>query len=78
VLDGETGRLCEPDAGMIAAALLQIADAPAWRSKLSRQAVAAARARTWEAALGELAAGYDALTETAVAEQPEAPVLRVA
>ena len=64
-------------AGMIAAALLQIADAPAWRAKLGRQAIAAARARTWEAAMGELASGYDALTEAAVPEVP-APALRVA
>jgi glycosyltransferase involved in cell wall biosynthesis/predicted metal-dependent phosphoesterase TrpH len=61
VEDGTTGRLCEPDPAMLAAALLQLADAPAWRAKLGRQGLAAARARTWEAAMGELAAGYEAL-----------------
>ena len=58
VIDGETGRLCEPDPEMLAAAVLQLADAPAWRAKLGRQGLAAARARTWEAAMGELADGY--------------------
>ena len=61
VSDGVTGRLCEPDPAMIAAALLQLADAPAWRAKLGRQGLAAARARTWAASMGELAAGYDEL-----------------
>ena len=51
VVDGETGRLCEPDPELIAAALLQLADAPAYRAKLGRQGLAAARARTWEAAM---------------------------
>ena len=27
VVDGETGRLCEPDAGMLAAAIRQLAEA---------------------------------------------------
>ncbi len=78
VVDGETGRLCGPDPDLLAAAVLQLAGAPAWRAKLGRQAIAAARARTWEAALGQLADGYAALTEVAILEQPEAPVLRVA
>ena len=66
VIDGETGRLCEPDPEMLAAAVLQLADAPAWRAKLGRQAIAAARSRTWEAAMGELADGYGTLLETPV------------
>jgi glycosyltransferase involved in cell wall biosynthesis/predicted metal-dependent phosphoesterase TrpH len=61
VEDGRTGRLCEPDPAMIAAALLQLADAPAWRAKLGREGLAAARARTWRASMAELAAGYDQL-----------------
>jgi glycosyltransferase involved in cell wall biosynthesis/predicted metal-dependent phosphoesterase TrpH len=65
VVDGETGRLCEPDPAMLSAALLQLADAPAWRAKLGRQALEAARARTWEAAMAQLADGYDRVTETA-------------
>ena len=41
VQDGVTGRLCAPDAGMISAALLQLADAPSWRAMLGRRAYAA-------------------------------------
>ena len=63
VADGETGRLCEPDADLIAAALLQLADAPAYRAKLGRQGLTAARARTWEAAMAQLEDGYAAVLE---------------
>ena len=58
VRDGETGRLCPPDAGLIAAALAQLADSPAYRAKLGRQAILAARARTWRGAMDQLGAGY--------------------
>jgi glycosyltransferase involved in cell wall biosynthesis len=63
VADGETGRLCPPDPGMLAAALLQLADAPAWRARLGNQGLLAAQARTWQAAMSELAMGYSALLE---------------
>ena len=76
VIDGETGRLCEADPGMIAAAILQLADAPAWRAKLGRQAMEAARARTWEAAMDQLADGYDRVTEPA--DQPRISLVRAA
>jgi glycosyltransferase involved in cell wall biosynthesis/predicted metal-dependent phosphoesterase TrpH len=61
VEDGVTGRLCEPDPAMLAAALLQLSGAPAWRAKLGRQGLTAARARTWEASMAQLADGYDRL-----------------
>jgi glycosyltransferase involved in cell wall biosynthesis/predicted metal-dependent phosphoesterase TrpH len=76
VLDGETGRLCDPDPGMLAAAILQLADSPAWRAKLGRQAMEAAQARTWEAAMAQLADGYDRLTEPA--DQPRIKLVRAA
>jgi glycosyltransferase involved in cell wall biosynthesis/predicted metal-dependent phosphoesterase TrpH len=63
VVDGETGRLCDPNPEMLAAAIGQLADAPAWRAKLGGQGLAAARARTWEAAMGQLADGYAAVLE---------------
>jgi glycosyltransferase involved in cell wall biosynthesis len=63
VIDGETGRLCEPHAGMLAAAILQLADSPAWRAKLGRQGREAARARTWPASMTQLADGYDRVIE---------------
>ena len=65
VVDGETGRLCDPDAEKLAAAVQQLADSPACRAKLGRQALAAARARTWQASMGQLADGYDRVTERA-------------
>jgi glycosyltransferase involved in cell wall biosynthesis/predicted metal-dependent phosphoesterase TrpH len=79
VIDGETGRLCEPDPEMLAAAVLQMADAPTWRAKLGRQAIAAASSRTWEAAMGELADGYRALLESpAVAGEADGRILQAA
>jgi glycosyltransferase involved in cell wall biosynthesis/predicted metal-dependent phosphoesterase TrpH len=76
VVDGETGRLCDADAGMLAAAIRQLADSPAWRAKLGRQARAAAGARTWEASMKELADGYDRVTEPV--EQPRIKLVRAA
>ncbi|MGZ5375767.1 MAG: glycosyltransferase, partial [Solirubrobacterales bacterium] len=58
VRDGETGRLCPPDPGLIAAALAQLADSPSYRGNLGRQAILAARARTWREAMDQLGAGY--------------------
>jgi glycosyltransferase involved in cell wall biosynthesis len=75
VVDGETGRLCDPDPGMLAAAILQLADSPAWRAKLGRQALEAARARTWEAAMMQLADGYDRVIEH---EEPRIKLVRAA
>jgi glycosyltransferase involved in cell wall biosynthesis/predicted metal-dependent phosphoesterase TrpH len=76
VADGETGRLCEPNAAMLAAAILQLADSPAWRAKLGRQAREAARGRTWEASMAQLADGYDRVIEPA--EQPRIKLVRAA
>jgi glycosyltransferase involved in cell wall biosynthesis/predicted metal-dependent phosphoesterase TrpH len=60
VVDGETGRLCEPHPEVLAAAIRQLADAPDLRARLGRQGLMAASARTWEASMQQLAAGYDA------------------
>jgi glycosyltransferase involved in cell wall biosynthesis len=76
VVDGETGRLCEADPGMLAAAILQVADSPAWRAKLARRSLEAARARTWEAAMTQLADGYDRVIEPA--DQPRIKLVRAA
>ncbi len=53
-----TGLLCRPDADHLAGSLLQLAAAPLLRRQLGTAAAAAARARTWERSLGQLAAGY--------------------
>jgi glycosyltransferase involved in cell wall biosynthesis len=76
VVDGETGRLCDADPAMLAAAILQLADSPAWRAKLGRQAMESARARTWEAAMMQLADGYDRVIEPA--DQPRIKLVRAA
>jgi glycosyltransferase involved in cell wall biosynthesis/predicted metal-dependent phosphoesterase TrpH len=76
VMDGVTGRLCEPDPGMLAAAVLQLADSPAWRAKLGREGLEAARGRTWEAAMIQLADGYDRVTRPA--EEPRIKLVRAA
>jgi glycosyltransferase involved in cell wall biosynthesis/predicted metal-dependent phosphoesterase TrpH len=76
VVDGETGRLCEPDAGMLAAAILQLAGSPAWRAKLGRQAREAALARTWEASMMQLAEGYDRVRQPV--EEPRIKLVRAA
>jgi glycosyltransferase involved in cell wall biosynthesis/predicted metal-dependent phosphoesterase TrpH len=76
VVDGETGRLCEPDPGMIAAALLQLADSPAWRVKLGRRGLEAARARTWERSMTQLAEGYDRVIEPT--DEPRISLVRAA
>ena len=55
---GRTGLLCPPDAQALAAAVTRLAGAPAEREHLARGGVTAVRHRTWEAALGRLAAGW--------------------
>jgi glycosyltransferase involved in cell wall biosynthesis/predicted metal-dependent phosphoesterase TrpH len=54
----ESGLLCEADAAQLAAALLELAEAPLLREHLSRGGLAATRQRTWEQTLERLAAGY--------------------
>jgi glycosyltransferase involved in cell wall biosynthesis/predicted metal-dependent phosphoesterase TrpH len=58
VQDGVTGLLRDADAGQLADALVQLADAQALRERLTRAALSAARERTWERALERLADGY--------------------
>jgi glycosyltransferase involved in cell wall biosynthesis/predicted metal-dependent phosphoesterase TrpH len=53
-----TGLLCRPDPDHLAGALLQLAASPDLRRQLGTAAVAAARERSWERALGQLASGY--------------------
>jgi glycosyltransferase involved in cell wall biosynthesis/predicted metal-dependent phosphoesterase TrpH len=53
-----TGLLCRPDADHLAGALLQLASSPTLREQLGAAAVQAARERSWERAMSQLAAGY--------------------
>jgi glycosyltransferase involved in cell wall biosynthesis/predicted metal-dependent phosphoesterase TrpH len=58
VEDRHTGMLCPPDPDRLAGAVLQLASSPALRRRMGSAGVAAARARSWELALEQLAAGY--------------------
>jgi glycosyltransferase involved in cell wall biosynthesis/predicted metal-dependent phosphoesterase TrpH len=61
--DGRTGRLCPPDARALATVVSDLASSPVLRRRLAEGGTAAVRARTWERALGQLAAGYGAALE---------------
>lgn len=67
-----TGLLCRPDPDHLAGALLQLASAPLLRRQLGSSGAHAARARTWERSMDQLAAGYRRALDgaPAVAEQP--------
>ena len=56
--DGRTGRLCTPEAEPLAAAVLELARFPALRRRLAGEALTSVNERSWEQALGQLAAGY--------------------
>ncbi|MGI9099100.1 MAG: glycosyltransferase [Solirubrobacteraceae bacterium] len=58
VADGITGRLCPPDAGALAGALVELAARPLQRERLARTALDAVAQRTWERSLQRLADGY--------------------
>jgi glycosyltransferase involved in cell wall biosynthesis/predicted metal-dependent phosphoesterase TrpH len=65
-----TGILCRPDPDHLAGAVLQLASSPALRQRLGQAATRAARSRSWERALEQLASGYRrALGEAAAAGQ---------
>jgi glycosyltransferase involved in cell wall biosynthesis len=58
IADGRTGLLCPPDPDALGSALAGLAASRAARERLARGGAAAAAERTWEAALGRLAAGW--------------------
>jgi glycosyltransferase involved in cell wall biosynthesis/predicted metal-dependent phosphoesterase TrpH len=66
-----TGLLCRPDPDHLAGALLQLAASPELRQSLGSAGAAAARERSWERALGQLAVGYRRTLEApAAASRP--------
>jgi glycosyltransferase involved in cell wall biosynthesis/predicted metal-dependent phosphoesterase TrpH len=65
-----TGLLCRPDADHVAGALLQLAASPELRTKLGSAAARAARARSWERSMSQLAAGYRLALDGAAAVVP--------
>ncbi|HST70703.1 MAG TPA: glycosyltransferase [Solirubrobacterales bacterium] len=66
-----TGLLCRPDADHLAGTLLQLASTPQLRRQLGNAAARAARERSWERSMGQLAAGYRRALDAAVAERPQ-------
>ncbi|HEX6667648.1 MAG TPA: glycosyltransferase [Solirubrobacterales bacterium] len=72
-----TGLLCRPDPDHLAGALLQLASAPEYRARLGTAGAKAARERSWERAMGQLATGYRRALEPAAAATPQ-PLVRVA
>jgi glycosyltransferase involved in cell wall biosynthesis len=69
-----TGLLCRPDPDQIAGTLLQLASSPQLRRQLGEAAARAARGRSWERSMGQLAAGYRRALDAAAAtgSQPRA------
>jgi glycosyltransferase involved in cell wall biosynthesis/predicted metal-dependent phosphoesterase TrpH len=63
-----TGLLCRPDPDHLAGTILRLAGSPLLRRHLGASAARAARDRTWERALEQLARGY----RTALADCPAA------
>ena len=53
-----TGLLCRPDADHLAGMLLQLASSPQLRRQLGEAGARAARERSWERSMSQLAAGY--------------------
>jgi glycosyltransferase involved in cell wall biosynthesis/predicted metal-dependent phosphoesterase TrpH len=66
-----TGLLCRPDADHLAGTLLRLASTPDLRRQLGEAAAHAARERSWERSMGQLAAGYRRALDAAVAVRPQ-------
>ncbi len=56
--DRISGLLCEPDAGVLADALIEVTSSPLLRERLAGSALRAVRTRSWKAALERLGTGY--------------------
>ena len=74
--EGRNGLLCEPNPEEVAAKILRIAESATLRDRLVLGGLAAARERTWEAALDQLGEGYALALGRAAAVAP--PVLSAA
>ena len=66
-----TGLLCRPDADHLAGTLLQLASSPQLRRQLGDAAARAARERSWERSMGQLAAGYRRALDAVAAARPQ-------
>jgi glycosyltransferase involved in cell wall biosynthesis len=61
---GQTGMLAPADAEVLASELLRVVSEPLLRERIRRTAIAEVSGRSWEAALGQLAASYRAVLKT--------------
>jgi glycosyltransferase involved in cell wall biosynthesis/predicted metal-dependent phosphoesterase TrpH len=66
-----TGLLCRPDADHLAGTLLQLASSPELRRQLGEAAARAARERSWERSIGQLAVGYRRALDAAAAARSQ-------
>jgi len=64
-----TGLLCRPDADHLAGTLLQLASSPRLRRQLGEAAARAARERSWERSMAQLAGGYRRALDAAALER---------
>ncbi|HSI81831.1 MAG TPA: glycosyltransferase [Solirubrobacterales bacterium] len=76
--DKRTGWLCEADADELASAVAQLAASSFLRERLAREALAAVEGRTWEAALAQLADGYERALKRETRATAPAPLREVA
>jgi glycosyltransferase involved in cell wall biosynthesis len=67
-----TGLLCRPDADHLAGTLLQLASSPQLRRQLGDAAARAARERSWERSMAQLAVGYGRALDAASTARPQA------
>jgi glycosyltransferase involved in cell wall biosynthesis/predicted metal-dependent phosphoesterase TrpH len=66
-----TGLLCLPDADHLAGALLRLASSPQLRRQLGEAAARAARERSWERSMEQLACGYRRALDAAAAARSQ-------
>jgi glycosyltransferase involved in cell wall biosynthesis/predicted metal-dependent phosphoesterase TrpH len=78
IRDRHTGWLCEPSPEAIASAVAQLAASPFLRERIAREALAEVQGRTWEAALEQLASGYETTLARARRKPEPTPLREVA
>jgi len=78
IRDRRTGWLCDPEPEALAAALAQLAASPYLRRQIADAARADVRGRTWEAALAQLAVGYERTLASAARKRTPAVAAQAA
>ena len=78
IRDRHSGWLCEADPQLLASAVAQLASSEFLRQRLARIAREDVRSRTWDAALTELALGYERALASARRKPQPAPLRQAA